>query len=429
MKKTLCMLCTLLFLLSVHVSAEGETTEELIPDINPDSALRPVENLRFAARYNDKGERRLRLSWDGQAEADSYYILYSFEVGGKAYPNSKIVEQEKTYFEPTVLGSGRHLFRVYPLRKNRTCPGVSSVEVYVAGSDFFPSLLPESRSVDYYASADVELGLERFSRIVKEEKLLELDEFQKVRKIHRVLCDMLTYSDEESDVFRAIIAGRGLCDAYARGFKILCDLSGLECEYIVGRAGDGTSDFESHAWNMVRLHGEYYNVDVTWDDIGQNYLYFLLPDAEFVKTHLAETTPRPEANSTKYMLSGGAFSQSTLTLSPEEEGTVTLVMNPKEASFRAKLMIENEEVAGYTVSEETVRITARNTGTTVMEVTDGARVFDTLRIEVRTKPGQILRQEPEPQAPTGVRLALWLTLLAAAGGYLIYYAIQKNKKK
>ena len=56
---------------------------------------------------------------------------------------------------------------------------------------------------------------------------------------------------------------KGICLGYATTFQLLMDLSGIECILVNGTAHDGAED---HAWNLVRLDGEWYAVDTTWDD-------------------------------------------------------------------------------------------------------------------------------------------------------------------
>ncbi len=73
-----------------------------------------------------------------------------------------------------------------------------------------------------------------------------------------------------------------VCQGYALAFKYLMNELGIEC-YIV------TSDVKNHAWNMVKIDGEYYQLDITWDDptwdkIGYvSHKNFLLSDAEMAK--------------------------------------------------------------------------------------------------------------------------------------------------
>ena len=70
-----------------------------------------------------------------------------------------------------------------------------------------------------------------------------------------------------------------VCEGYAKAFQLLLNACGIECIYVPGDGiANGTSG--GHAWNMVKLEGNWYNVDVTWDDdligsVGQiRYDYF-----------------------------------------------------------------------------------------------------------------------------------------------------------
>ncbi len=77
----------------------------------------------------------------------------------------------------------------------------------------------------------------------------------------------LPYLPDEFSAYGAIINGTGVCEAYASAFQVLCHAMGIHCTSIEGNArADITEPFERHRWNAVKLDGEWYVVDVTFDD-------------------------------------------------------------------------------------------------------------------------------------------------------------------
>lgn len=59
-----------------------------------------------------------------------------------------------------------------------------------------------------------------------------------------------------------LIKGKGVCLGCAETFRLLMDMAGIECITVTGAA---YMNRENHAWNMVRLDGEWYCADPTWD--------------------------------------------------------------------------------------------------------------------------------------------------------------------
>jgi transglutaminase/protease-like cytokinesis protein 3 len=62
---------------------------------------------------------------------------------------------------------------------------------------------------------------------------------------------------------------RGICSDYSRLFKMMCDYSGLEAVVISGNARDfykpnKSALNNSHAWNAVKIDGEWRLLDATW---------------------------------------------------------------------------------------------------------------------------------------------------------------------
>ncbi len=70
-------------------------------------------------------------------------------------------------------------------------------------------------------------------------------------------------SPENDNPYGFLTYGKGICLGYTRTFQLFMDMLGIECETVRGRAHGDTED---HAWNLVRLDGEWYAVDTTWDD-------------------------------------------------------------------------------------------------------------------------------------------------------------------
>ncbi len=59
--------------------------------------------------------------------------------------------------------------------------------------------------------------------------------------------------------YGALVDGKSVCQGYALAYKYLLSKVQIPC-YMV------TSESMNHAWNMVKLDGKYYHVDVTYDD-------------------------------------------------------------------------------------------------------------------------------------------------------------------
>ena len=80
--------------------------------------------------------------------------------------------------------------------------------------------------------------------------------------------------------------GSGVCEAYARTFQLLLNVSGVENTFVSGTAG--IDSIENHAWNLVKLDdGQWYWCDLTWDDNpdwewGIVYNYFCVNDTQNV---------------------------------------------------------------------------------------------------------------------------------------------------
>lgn len=102
-----------------------------------------------------------------------------------------------------------------------------------------------------------------------------MTDFEKELALHDWIVENVAYDQSVHDPqtpeglpdnkvpYGALVGGYGICLGYATSFQLLMDLAGVECLTVVGASGWSRTD---HAWNMVKLDGEWYGVDVTWDD-------------------------------------------------------------------------------------------------------------------------------------------------------------------
>ncbi|NLP47408.1 MAG: hypothetical protein GX345_00515 [Clostridiales bacterium] len=124
------------------------------------------------------------------------------------------------------------------------------------------------------------------------------DDFENELYIHDYVVNTCSYSgtgvEDENTAYGALINRKAACEGYSKAVKILLDFVGIESYVLTGDAlgQDGTS--EPHMWNIVKIEGDYYHLDSTWDDpviIGgredasPKYSYFNLSDKEISITH------------------------------------------------------------------------------------------------------------------------------------------------
>lgn len=133
---------------------------------------------------------------------------------------------------------------------------------------------------------------------------------QKVKAIHDYMVSNFKYNFGDSSsksgghliyMPSSLIYGNGgVCQAYSTLFYRLSKKAGLESKFI---AGNSQNEYFSgqHAWNMVKVSGNWYHIDVTWNDpIPDNpnvirYDYYLKSDNYMSKSHIWDRSKYPKA--------------------------------------------------------------------------------------------------------------------------------------
>lgn len=124
----------------------------------------------------------------------------------------------------------------------------------------------------------------KINSIIKERITDDMSDYTRALVLHDWLIYNANYDYTYTrfDAAGVLLHGTGVCDSYTCAYQMLCTAAGLKCLRVV------TDDF-THAWNLVKVGGEWFHVDCTWDDPGtgghENHRYFLLTDEEMARDH------------------------------------------------------------------------------------------------------------------------------------------------
>ena len=104
----------------------------------------------------------------------------------------------------------------------------------------------------------------------------------------------------------------GVCDAMSKAYTLMACIEGFECVRVIGEAGS-SGNRGGHAWNKVKLGGQWYIVDCTWGDASVQLVaggahkeaathdYLLVTDAMVASNHFEqEGITYPATATTRY---------------------------------------------------------------------------------------------------------------------------------
>lgn len=121
-----------------------------------------------------------------------------------------------------------------------------------------------------------------------------LDEKGKELFIHDFLVKNVKYDKLKKEYSHEIIGALGngvaVCEGIAKAVKILCDELNIWCIIALSEANPDKGIKYRHAWNVIRINGQYYHLDVTFDntlskDDTVRYDYVNLSDKQIFRDH------------------------------------------------------------------------------------------------------------------------------------------------
>lgn len=129
--------------------------------------------------------------------------------------------------------------------------------------------------------------------------------YEKILILHDLFERNIVYSDrnylEAHSIVGPLVLKEGVCEGIAKAYKYILDGIGINSLIVYGRGfNPDKNSWESHAWNLVELDGQWRHIDVTFDITirGTEFLrydYFFLTDSQISVDHEFDGSKYPEA--------------------------------------------------------------------------------------------------------------------------------------
>ena len=201
----------------------------------------------------------------------------------------------------------------------------------------------------------------------------DASEYDKVKAVYEKIIFSTNYDLDASDnqnIASVFLGNSSVCQGYAKATQYLLNHLGVMCTLVQGTVDTG----EAHAWNLVRVDGDYYYVDTTWGDAsyrmedgsGQeelpeiNYDYLCVTTQELLRTHRIESVvDMPECTATQanyYVREGVYFTsydaeqmQSIFDRAWESGRTEITLKCADEECYReiCRVLIDEQEIFSY----------------------------------------------------------------------------------
>jgi hypothetical protein len=156
----------------------------------------------------------------------------------------------------------------------KTTDGTNEIKITLDNDgyvDVFAVALDQNL-MNYEARAVFEETAKKF--IVDAGVTKEMSQYEISLRLHDAVVEHVEYdhefkADNIYNAYGALIGKKAVCEGYAELYQYLLYLCGIQSHAVTGYAGG------PHMWNLVRIDGEYYMSDPTWDDQGIIYHEYL----------------------------------------------------------------------------------------------------------------------------------------------------------
>ncbi len=264
------------------------------------SAFRCLRLLFGGQQVTEGVNRRGILCYNGEMYRNTedtmepYYYNQMNKIQQNVYQSMKIGLSALSPSFPAPRLDGRELTDIF-FKLRLDCPEIFYAVGFryrfypdAANVEIIPEYLFDKGKVKEHQKAMTA----RVAKLVRPAQ--NMDEWEKEQYIHDFICGNVRYDKLKKAYSHEIIGplgqGVGVCEGIAKTVKILCDALGIWCIIAISDSNPEKKIKYRHAWNVVRLGGKYYQVDVTFDNSLSRggtvrYDYLNRDDKNFFRDH------------------------------------------------------------------------------------------------------------------------------------------------
>lgn len=117
---------------------------------------------------------------------------------------------------------------------------------------------------------DAQQKIEILYNYLEDNSVYDYDALEEAKKNGYKKSEDFAFEDS-FNTYGILVGGKGVCISYSNSFKLLCDMSDVECIVVTGYLNGNLP----HAWNMVRIGDEWCEIDCTNNEANTGIPYYL----------------------------------------------------------------------------------------------------------------------------------------------------------
>lgn len=137
---------------------------------------------------------------------------------------------------------------------------------YMRGEEILSIEFSGSYTMDQEAASVYKEAIEESAEAILIGIGEESSDYEKVKYVYDTLICSTDYdlgAPDNQNIYSVFVNHRSVCQGYAKAVQYLLNRLGVESTLVLGTVYTG----EGHAWNVVKVDGDYYYVDATWGDV------------------------------------------------------------------------------------------------------------------------------------------------------------------